>query len=561
VEHVHAPKSPFPNLYLWGATSVFVLGLLHSAVFRRGVLTALWYLWRAVRGVCYDLPLAFQQLPWVRAVLQSRPYLIFYLLVFKPLLWAAWLPLALYWIGAGPAVVIGAAVASYLVAALLLNSRLGQQVEEMFADGLMGTWEVLRVDVMPGLFRWVVFVFKLLVEQVDRLLYTVDEWLRFQTGDSRLSLVVKPVLGLLWFVVSYVVRFAVNLLIEPQINPIKHFPVVTVSHKVLLPLTFTARPKEVLSPFGGMLANLFGLGIERANAVAFTIVWGIPGIFGFLAWELKENWRLYRANESPTLDPVLVGSHGETVLRLLRPGFHSGTVPKLYAKLRRGERRREGKAIRKQREALHHVAEAVRHFVERGLAAVLAGSKSWGALPPPRVGAITLATRRIHIELGCPLGEGPSVFLDVEEHEGWLVAGFGRDAGWLARLTPDQRLALSDTLAGFYKLAGIRVVREQVETVLLAGVPYAVADGKLVVYPGPGFETVAAYDLGEEGPELRPRAVVGPLAPALPVLAAEQVLFSRTPLRWDAWVEAWERDQDGKGHEPPLAPAMRLLPV
>jgi hypothetical protein len=92
-------------------------------------------------------------------------------------------------------------------------------------------------------------------------------------------------------------------------------------------------------------------------------------------------------------------------------------------------------------------------------------------------------------------------------------------------------------------------------------VSYAVADGKLVVYPGPGFETVAAYDLGEEGPELPPHAVVGPLAPALPVLAAEHVLFGRTPLRWDAWVEAWERDQDGKGHEPPLPPAAGLLPV
>ena len=44
-------------------------------------------------------------------------------------------------------------------------------------------------------------------------------------------------LGLVWVVVAYLVRIYVNLLIEPQVNPIKHFPVVTVSHKVILPLS------------------------------------------------------------------------------------------------------------------------------------------------------------------------------------------------------------------------------------------------------------------------------------------------------------------------------------
>ena len=65
----------------------------------------------------------------------------------------------------------------------------------------------------------------------------------------------------------------------------------------------------------------------------------IPGIFGFLAWELKENWRLYAANRPPQLKPVRVGAHGETMMRLLRPGIHSGTIPKTYAKLRRALRR------------------------------------------------------------------------------------------------------------------------------------------------------------------------------------------------------------------------------
>src|SRR6185437_3174853 len=86
---------------------------------------------------------------------------------------------------------------------------------------------------------------------------------------------------------------------------------------------------------------------------------GVPGIFGFLAWELKENWRLYRANQSPTLDPVMVGSHGEQVVHLIRPGFHAGTLPKLYARIRRAR----GPAVRRGEEGLHHVETAVRRFV------------------------------------------------------------------------------------------------------------------------------------------------------------------------------------------------------
>src|SRR5207248_10049289 len=111
-----------------------------------------------------------------------------------------------------------------------------------------------------------------------------------------------------------------------------------------------------------LLQAVFPLPVGKANAVAGTIVWGIPGIFGFLVWELKENWKLYRANEAPTLSPVIVGSHGETMLRLMRPGFHSGTLPKLYAKLRRHERRHQEIRARRRLEELHHVEAAVKRF-------------------------------------------------------------------------------------------------------------------------------------------------------------------------------------------------------
>ena len=137
-------------------------------------------------------------------------------------------------------------------------------------------------------------------------------------------------LSFFWFFVTYLVRIYVNLFLEPTVNPIKHFPVVTVAAKLIV-------------PFFGILFPLFEtpflpLGTAVAKSMATLNIILLPGIFGFLVWELRENWRLYRANRSLVLRPAVIGHHGETMSRLLRPGFHSGTVPNLYAKLRRAER-------------------------------------------------------------------------------------------------------------------------------------------------------------------------------------------------------------------------------
>jgi hypothetical protein len=41
---------------------------------------------------------------------------------------------------------------------------------------------------------------------------------------------------------------------------------------------------------------------------------------------------------------------------------------------------------------------------------------------------------------------------------------------------------------------------------------------------------------------------------------ARALLMSEQPLRWQEWVEVWERDQAGKPHEP-LLPGAVLLPA
>jgi hypothetical protein len=530
-----------------------LLLLIHSRSFRRQVADAGVLLWRAARGLFYDLPVGFLSLGPVRAFFTSRAYVLVYLWVIKPLIWAALVFFTLYLVGVNLLAAAAGAAGMFLAVSLLLHSRLGMRLEEAAGDWAARGWRLVRVDLLPGLFRLVLYFFRRLVEYVERLLYTVDEWLRFRGGDTRWSLAVKAALGLIWFVFTYFIRFILNLVAEPQLNPIKHFPMVTVAHKMV----FLAIPSLIdpLKP---------AVGETAADLVGVALQFILPGIVGFLVWELKENWKLYRANQSATLRPQVVGSHGEKVPGLLRPGFHSGTLPKCFARLRRVK----GAAAGKQDEALHHVQEAVRRFVERRLTATLAGAKSWDAAAPVEVGRVRLGCNRIRVELR-RAGPAGAVFLDLEEHAGRLVAGLtpapapageaGPAHGWLDRLPLGQLRAFADALAGFYKAAGVDLVREQVADLLPPAADFVFDDHGNLVVRGPDGADVA-YHLAE-APRLPPHVAGAGPAPAARTLSADRLLFGATPVRWEDWVEAWERDQAGKPHKPPLLRGVRLLPA
>ena len=205
--------------------------------------------------------------------------------------------------------------------AAVLNSRIGRDIEELAAERLQLMWHRIRVHVFVALFDLVMDFFKHVLEGLERVLYEVDEWLRFKSGETRTLLWTKAVLGLPWAIVRFVVGFLVTVLVEPQINPIKHFPVVTVSHKVILPMQPMLAP-PLVPVFGNVLAN----------TIAGMTVLLLPGVVGFLVWELRGNWRLYAVNRHRDLRPVVVGSHGETLVRLMKLGIHSGTMPRLFAR-------------------------------------------------------------------------------------------------------------------------------------------------------------------------------------------------------------------------------------
>ena len=525
------------------------LGLIHLANLRRRFRQVGAAVYRGARRGLFELPAELLPLETLRAAWRSWPGQLFAWFFLRPLVafgivWGtiAWcLP---DWrdspLRAG---------LTFLVLLVVLNSRLGRATSLAMRDAVMQLVDWLRAGLVQNLIRMIVQGFKKVTDLVEYVLYGVDEWLRFRGGESRLSMVARLLLTLVWFPISYVIRLYVVVLIEPGFNPLK-FPISSVAAKFVYPVALAlglvyldGRPGLIEEALKHVMPGFLAFG------VAWMTYWLLPDAFGFLFWETKENWKLYSANRNPTLRSATIGSHGETMVQLLRPGFHSGTLPKLYARLRHAELAgyRSGiwRSARVLRHRLEDVEESVCHFVERELLVLLQQSAAWQNRLL-NVGAVTLAGNRIAVEVcNAEFHEEP-LWLTFEHHSGWLMAGISR-RGWLTRVNEDQARAFGLALAGLYKFAGIDLVREQLQAGLPVGTTaYELSKRGLVLWQNQHDGPVAAYDLGGDQEPLPPRPVNGRPVRLLPVLDARQVVFSRVPLQWQDWVESWEQESDGK---------------
>src|SRR5439155_11810560 len=102
------------------------------------------------------------------------------------------------------------------------------------------------------------------------------------------------------------------VLIEPMINPLK-LPVSTIAAKIVYPLLITLNIQD--TAVRG-LAEVIPMWL--ATLIVVPTIFLLPDALGFLAWEMQENWSLYRSNRSENLRPAVVGSHGETIRGLLQ---------------------------------------------------------------------------------------------------------------------------------------------------------------------------------------------------------------------------------------------------
>lgn len=412
---------------------LFFLAVMHLPPFRAVVGRLFAHLGRVLKWVFVVLPLRVWNSPPVRAV-RSHPVPRFVADRFGwPLVAGVGVGAALWALKASWPRVFWSAGGMFVVLAAVLNTPVGRTWQGNVAEALSDWWRWVRRDMLPNLVGFINWLFRELLGSFDRVIYSVDEWLRFREGQSKPTLAGKVVVAFLWFPVAYLWRFAFFLLIEPQVNPVKHFPVVTVSHKLLLPMV-------------GPIADSTGLSL----AVVGSVIWGIPGIFGFTVWELKENWRLYAANRPKRLRPLAIGHHGESVYGLLTPGFHSGTVPAAFEKaraalLRERHTGRPGK-LRKAVDELHHAEEAVRGLVDRELLAVAHTATAWAEVSAA-TGAVHLGLQRVTIEVLFAGHEPTPTVIEFARFSGLIVGRVIAD-GALGTLTADQRAVWDEAMKG-----------------------------------------------------------------------------------------------------------------
>jgi hypothetical protein len=430
--------------------------VIHRSDFREWNIAQLRRLWHLLRILVIEVPRRIVNSPVVRRVLESHWFSGLWNYLLRPGLTTAALCGVAYPLRLVPSQRLAFEI--FLIVNLFLNSPGGRYLTEIAGDFLVRLWHELTARVFASVLQWVIAVFQALLVWLERVVYVVDEWLLFRRGDRGGLQVFKLLGGVAWFFISYLVVFVFTLLVEPQINPIKHFPVVTVSHKLILP-TGPLFVKQ-LTPY---------LGPVQANTLVWTTIWLIPGVFGFLVWELKENWRLYVANRARGLRKTAVGQHGESMARLLRPGFHSGTLAKAYTALRKAIRKSESRAeaassaptdgsvdanwIQPRWDAVRRVERAIQRFVEREWIAVLEEARflNGSAISVDRVDA---ANFRADVYIACAAFPGERICLTWEDLEGVLSGGITAE-GWIVRLDGDDRETLNMALNGLFQRAGV----------------------------------------------------------------------------------------------------------
>jgi hypothetical protein len=535
----------------WVGLGAFFLLLVQSPAVRGALAAAGRGGYRAVRFVVWDVPARVWADPRVRAVLNSVPVQLGLNYLVRPLAVsaAAWvLPIGLWEAGRA------ARAVTFLAAVFLVNTRFGWRMEIALFELARGVLELFRSA--PAVLRWLNDLFRELVDAVEWVLARIEDGLRLRGRTGPVSIAVRAVAGLVWMPFAFLIRFYTVVLIEPMINPLKLPLSILFAKFVYWPLLLF---KDVLakdpdswigysSPLVGQLAPV--LTEPLAAVLVLGTIWLLPDACTFLFWEMRENWRLYRANRPDALRPVSVGDHGETVRGLLHWGFHSGTVPRLYAKLRAAEREAartdEWRGARTYRVALRAVEEAVGRFVTRDFVEVLNDRGSGWTGPELSVGRVSLGTNRIRLEL---VGGGAAAWLEWEDRSGWLVAGWA-EPGFLTGLTDDQARVFGNALAYLYRRAGVNLVREQVRTELPKDAThFDVSPDGLLVWYGSRESTPLLYDIGDPGEQLRPRPAGRRQPDAGPVLVAARLIFDRVPLTWSQWTAVWR--PPAPGDKPP----------
>ena len=333
-----------------------------------------------------------------------------------------------------------------LGSALFFNSGVGRFVTEWTTSYIRRLWRELRIRVIGSLAQWIMDLFRSLIASVEQVVNLIDEWLRLRRGNNRLIRVGKFLGGIVWFVVSYVLIFVFTLLVEPQVNPIKHFPVVTVSHKLILP-TGPAIVKQLSRVLGCTDGEYVWFGLPSGWCRAFLDIWcgnskRIGDCIGRTVPRLSAP-KQWVVTARPCCVCCTLDSIPERFPRpicALRRAVQHGEPP-------------ESKRYRRKSAVIRRVRLDVQRFVERELLRLLADQDSRLG-NSVHVRYVHASTNRIDVELTCSLWPEETTGLTWEYLNGKLLGRIG-PLGWIGELDDRQSDMLTVAVSGLFQRSGV----------------------------------------------------------------------------------------------------------
>jgi hypothetical protein len=369
-------------------------------------------------------------------------------------------PVALLWwlaVPAGPGAAAWVAVLAlaFAIGTLLRETTEGRRRLDDLVTGLLRLKDRLRHERILDLITPVMDLFKGMTRAFAAGLHRIRTRLSPRFGESAQTTLLKGLAALPWAVCEAVIRFYGVVLIEPQVNPVKHFPAVTLGHKLMLPFL----PALSGSLHDGLSSFLPGLLVLPLVGATIAL---LPGVFGFLFWELKEDWGLYCANRSRAVPPARIGPHGETLTRLLRRGLHSGTLPRAFDGLRDELNRQireespEPKRLARATAPVLESHDAIRHFAEQELAAEIARTCPKLAVTPqsPRTSSQCVQLR-LHLR---SVDTVQSVVLSIAlVSDDRMLRPRVDLSGAVSALTPDDRQGMAAVVRQFLSRCGAAV--------------------------------------------------------------------------------------------------------
>ncbi|WP_372367871.1 hypothetical protein [Candidatus Uabimicrobium sp. HlEnr_7] len=352
--------------------------------------------------------------------------------------------------------------ACIFIAFLFFNSRLGTVIKNIFIEIIALVIQALGRGLLIRFLSFLLYLSRILLEKIEHASYIVSDYLRLIYGAKYTTSFFKAFIALIWFPLAYIITLYIVLFLEPQINPLK-FPIVSITYKLLF--VFPETYLQILTTLQDIAS--FILPAIAAYSFAWFTGFVFTGLFGFLGWELKENWQLYKENWRKFVSPAKIGKKGKTIVQFLRPGFHSGDIPHLFDKLRTiktkniGNQQAFNPALPLERE-MKGIKRELQIYVERDFLWVVGKHPLFCKDFSLKVTNISCTYNTISIDISIVNKEQKSsLCICFQEKEHRLIAT--SEISNLGNWSISQQQVFAYILAVFYKKSSTDLVREHIE--------------------------------------------------------------------------------------------------